>query len=81
MRSKILLTTLSLFLLSCKTKPDAYLCTFIAKDPIQNSYAYCVNSKTKDEKTVQVEQLHKWIITDPDSYEEFRAWYKSECGK
>ena len=71
---------LSLFLAGClTTKPDAFLCTFIKKDPIENSYSYCVNAKTQEEKEVPVENMSKWITGSPDDYEAFRQWYKSEC--
>lgn len=66
---------------SCQQKPDAFICTFIVKNPIEHSYSFCVNYKTKEERSVPVQEMAKWITTDPDSYETTRDWYKKACAK
>ena len=83
MRSVTLLSILSLVLVACPggsaSKPDAYLCTFIMRDPVENSASFCINAKTGEEKEVPVQEMHKWITSDPTSYDVFREWYKSQC--
>lgn len=65
---------------SCEKKPDAFICTFILRKPIESSYSFCVNYKTKEEKNVPIYLMGKWVTTDPDSYETTREWYKNTCG-
>lgn len=77
MRYAILLIILSLT--GCLEKPDAWLCTFIVKNPLEKSYSFCVNAKTKEEKSVPISEMEKWITTDRQSYETFRTWYKNSC--
>lgn len=82
MRYAILLTILSVCCgFSGCEKPDAFICTMIIKKPLEASYAFCRNSKTKVEKNVPVQDLNDYIVTDLESYETFRSWYKEQCGK
>ena len=71
----------SVFLLTAcpKTKPMAWQCTFILKEPLAQSYSFCVNVKTKEEKSVPVQEMNKWVTADIESYENFRQWYKEQC--
>jgi len=78
MRYASLLITLSL-LASCKEKPDAFLCTFILKVPTDASYSFCVNVKTKEEKSVLIKDMGNWVTGSPDDYELMRQWYKGQC--
>lgn len=66
-----------LMMTGCKTKPDAYLCVIVHKTA--QPFAACKNLKTGDEMDVPLEQTHKWIATDLDSYEAIRNWYKRGC--
>lgn len=80
MRLITLLIILSCCLVGCPAvKPDAYLCTFVIKDPIEQSYSYCKNLKTSEIKSVAVKDMAKWITTDPDSFETIRQFYKDQC--
>lgn len=86
-RQKMLLKILPIILsfgllIGCEDKPDAYLCVFIQEpgpDGILKQYSYCINSKTKDEKYIDVKDMKNWITTSPDDYEKMRDWYKSQC--
>lgn len=69
-----------LLLTACpKEKPQAWQCTFIVKDVLSESYSFCVNVKTKEEKSVPVQQMNKWVTADLESYENFRKWYQEQC--
>ena len=69
-----------------KEKPDAWLCTFVLKEPLEASYNFCGNLKTLEEIRVPVtEMIHcpngdacKWVTTDQQSYESIRefCWSK-----
>jgi len=78
----ISLSILSICLTACpsgSSKPDAFLCTFILKEPLEESYSFCKNAKTDEEKSVMVSDMAKWITSDPDSYDVFRTWYINQC--
>lgn len=61
----------------CKTSPDANLCVVVYKQG--ETFAACKNLKSKEYVDVPLSEMHKWIATDPDSYEAIRQWYKSGC--
>ena len=66
-----------MFMTGCKSKPNANLCVVIYKQ--EGTFAACKNLKTGEYVDVPLKDMHKWIATDPDSYETIRQWYKSGC--
>lgn len=84
MNSRVALS-LVLLTIGCATsgcnEPDAYQCTFIKREPLETSTAFCVNLKTKAEKEVPVQEMGTWLTTSPDDYEKIRDWYKAQCPK
>lgn len=83
--SLLIILSLSLSLSGCKKpiNPNAWLCTLIVSDnsgnKLEEPFAFCVNSLTKEEKDVSIKDMHKWVVSDPVSYETFRQWYKKQC--
>ena len=64
-----------------KVKPDAWICKFIKLDPIEASYNFCVNAKSKAELRIPLEAMDTciekggdcaWITTDQDSFDKIR---------
>lgn len=82
-KSKKLLASLLIIsgLTGCKYGPESWLCTIIIKPEIEKSYSFCVHQRTKEEKEVPIQEMHKWIASDVDSYQAMRAWYKQQCDK
>ena len=81
MKSLKILSILAMCFMSGCKNPDAFICTLVIKNTLEKSYAFCVNSQTKEEKSVPITELHKWITTDPSSYEKFRTFYQEQCGR
>lgn len=81
MRYAALLIICSFFIIGCDeaSKPDAFLCSFIKMDPIEESYAYCYNSRTKEEKEILVSDLDGYVMASADDYEKIRDHYKQKC--
>ena len=78
---KLLVSLGAILSLTSCAGPNAWLCTFVLKDPLEESYSFCVNQKTHAEKSVLVTDMAKWITTDPDSYDIARKHYKNKCEK
>lgn len=74
---------------SIANKTDAFECTLILKDPIESTYAFCINRLTKEEKRIALHDLRKcirdenrtcnWILTDVDEREKIIKAYKDAC--
>jgi hypothetical protein len=83
--SLLIILSSSILISGCKkpVNPNAWLCTLIVKnnngDNITEPFAFCVNSQTKEERDVSLSDMHKWVTSDPQSYETFRQWYKKQC--
>lgn len=77
MRFVIALAILSL--IGCKNI-DAWDCDIISRydDGVPRgaeSYLFCVNIKTHEEKSVRIEDAHGYISTDPESYGKIKEKY------
>lgn len=95
----ICLSSLLLGASSCSTKekPDAYRCIIINVDsagnkmPLENWYWFCVNEKTKEEKTKWLKDSHtclldqarncKWIGADTVEFKKAEEFYLNQQGK
>lgn len=74
---------------SVANKTDAFECTLILKDPIDSTYAFCVNRLTKEEKRIGLVDLRKcirdqsktcnWVLTDVDEREKIMKAYQNAC--
>lgn len=98
MRLKIILLTLSLLLFGFSgcSDPNAFRCVLILVDdngnkkPTDEWYWFCLNKKTKEEKTIWLKdsdkcirsnQECKWIGLDLNEEAAIREHYKKECNK
>lgn len=76
----LLITCSSCALISCKEKPDAYLCDLrISQQDVSKSYLYCKNVKTKKTMNVAITQADKYICADPGSFNVFYNYAQTQC--
>jgi len=80
---------------SCQKGVDAFECVLITNDnqgntkPINQWYLFCLNSFTKEEKTIWLKdmtkcisdqsKLCKWVATDVLEREKFKTEYEKQC--
>lgn len=82
--SSLCLVFLCLVTLSgCRSNPNVDLCLFWndPTKPDEKPEIFCDNMRTGNQKTLTLQEAHKFYMMSSKDYEIVRAWYKSGCNE